>query len=373
MYTKDNIWFKYQFNFITKKYNFLVISFLCAFLLLSSKSLYAQGVIAGTNIINLATVSYSVNNVKQEPINSSPNGNTIAGNSNGTATQFVVDRKVDLVVTGNANANVNPGDAQAELTYTLQNEGNAIQEFSLATDSLISTDGFDPNSCAITVTGVTGTPVTGVILPTSGNIKLNADQQASISVKCDIPLDDSGSAILLGETGLVSLKATAVKNDDDSNTVESNASEAANTIETVFADGSGSDDNTRDASHSDRRAFIASTGTLPPTLKMEKSIVSVVDPNGGSSAISGSEVTYKIQINTAGIGTIENLVITDPTPIEMTYKNNSILLNNINQSDASDAADNTDFGINNSDTATINLGNFAAGSQYEIQLTYIIN
>ena len=349
------------------------MALLSAPLLIASNALFAEGVTAGTSITNIATVSYTVENVVQEPINSSPTGNSISGNANGAVTMFVVDRKIDLLVTGNTNANVNPGDAQAEVTFTLQNQGNAIQEFSLLTDNLLASDNFDPNSCTTEVTGVTGTPVTGVILPTSGNIKLNPDQQASISVKCDIPLDNNGTAILTGQTAFISLIASTEKNEDDSNTVESNASESANSIDTVFADGAGSDDSNRDAMHSDRRTFIASTGTLPPTLSMDKSIVSVVDPVGGNTAIAGSEVTYKIQVNTAGIGTIENLVITDPTPADMTYKLGSIILNNTNQSDANDATDNTDFGISNADTATINLGNFAAGSQYEIQLTYIIN
>lgn len=372
MFTQKTNRFYNQPHFCSKKITFLATTLLCATVFSLPVTTFAQGVAAGTSINNIATVTYTVDNIVQEPINSSPTGNSTSGNSNGTITQFVVDRKVDLLVTGNSNANVNPGDAQAEVTFTLQNQGNATQEFSLISDNLLPSDNFDPNSCNIEVTGVTGTPVTGVVLPTSGNIKLSADQQASISVKCDIPLDNNNAPILSGHTALVGLIATAEKNEDDSNTIESTTPESDSTIETVFADGAGSDDSNRDAMHSDRRTYVATTGTLPPTLNMDKSIVSVVDPNGGSTAISGSEVTYKIQINTAGVGTIENLIITDPTPVDMTYKLGSIILNNSNQSDANDA-DNTDFGISTADTATINLGNFAAGSQYEILLTYIIN
>ncbi len=42
------------------------------------------------------------------------------------------------------------------------------------------------------------------------------------------------------------------------------------------------------------------------------------------------------------------------------------------QSD-SDDSDKADFGLTTANTATINLGSIAAGSQHEIQLTYIIN
>ena len=86
---------------------------------------------------------------------------------------------------------MSPGDAQAEVTFTLQNEGNSTQEFNLIPDYTLTGDDFDSSNCIVEVTGVTGTPLSGVTLPTMGNIKLKADQQASISVKCDIPPDNA--------------------------------------------------------------------------------------------------------------------------------------------------------------------------------------
>ena len=181
-----------------------------------------------------------------------------------------------------------------------------------------------------------------------------------------------GSPISTGDTSLIGLIATTVKNEDGSTTIETPSTDTALGIETVFADNAGTDDSNRDAMHSARRTYTAESSTILPTLTMDKTIVSVVDSSGGNTAIAGSEVTYKIQINTSGLGTINNLVITDPTPAEMSYKPGSIKLNNANLSDGSDA-DNADFGITTANTATINLGNIAAGSQYDIQLTYIIN
>ena len=359
-------------NSIAAKARGVITGLVCFGLFLFSSATYALGVEAGTNITNIATVNYQINNIDQEPIESSPSGNSVSGAGNGIDTEFVVDRKVDLLVTGNTNSNVAPGDTQAIVTFTLQNQGNAIQEFNLAVDNLLTSDEFDSNNCNIEVTGVSGTPLAGVILPTSGAIKLSPDQQANIRVLCDIPFDNAGSPILTGETALVGLIAEVDKNEDGSNTVETNSSDTPNGIETVFADAAGIDDASRDGMHSARRTYIASSSTADPTLSMNKTIESVVDPDNGSTAVTGSEVTYKIQINTSGIGTIEDLVVTDPTPIDMTYKLGSIKLNNINQSDISDA-DNSDYGITTADTATINLGNFTAGSQYEILLTYIIN
>ncbi len=352
-----------------KEILFLISLSLCLFI---TQTAHAQGVLAGTNIDNIATVTYEIGGTTQSPIESSPSGNSIGGTGQGSATQFLVDRKVDLLVTGNSNANVNPGDTQVEVTFTLNNEGNAIQDFSLLPDYTLTGDQFDVSNCNVEVTGVTGTPLAGVTLPTSGNIKLSPDQQASISVKCDIPFDNLGAPISSGDSSNITLIATTEHNEDGSNTVETISNDSAMSIETVFADDAGIDDGNRDAMHSARRTYTATTGTAVPTLSIDKSIVSVIDSSGGNTAVSGSEVTYLIHIDTNGIGTINDLIITDPTPADMTYKSGSTLLNNVAMTDSNDT-DSTDFGFSNTDTVTINLGDISAGSQYEIQLTYIIN
>ncbi len=355
-----------------KKNSFLLVGMALLINLLSINPLFAQGVAAGTDISNTVVVNYKLAGIDQAPIESSPTGNKISGIGNGTATQFIVDRKIDLSLTGNVNANVNPGETQAEVTFTLLNESNDSQEFSLLPNSTLSTDDFDITSCTYQVLSVTGIPLTGVILPSSGNIKLKADQQANISVKCDIPAFVGGQPLVSGNSSLLSLIATAVKNNDGSSTSQSNGADSPNNIETVFADNAGTDDAIRDASHSARRRYFIANSTASPSISIDKSIVNISDSSGGSTAVTGSQVTYKILITTAGIGTIDNLIITDPTPTGMNYKTGSILLNNSNLSDSSDA-DSADFGFTNTNTATINLGNIAAGSQHEIQLSYIIN
>jgi len=352
---------------------FLLMSALCLLSMVLSNSTFAQGVAAGTDISNKVVVTYSIGNTVQEPIESSPTGNSAPGIGNGQGTVFKVDRKVDLLVTGSNNADVSPGDSQAEVTFTLLNEGNDTQVFNLTTNSALSSDDFDTSNCVSTVTSVSGTPLAGVIVPTTGTIKLKADQQAMIKVSCDIPLSAGGTAMQAGDNSLLSLVATAEKNSDGSNTSETRTSDVANTVDTLFVDSNGTDDGNRDAQHSARREYIVSTISTPPTLSIDKSIVSIIDPQGGSTSVTGAEVTYKIQITTAGTGTINNVVITDPTPANMHYKPSTITLDSSNQSDLNDTTDNSDFGNTTANTATINLGNIAAGSQHEIQLTYIIN
>ncbi len=344
---------------------------LFAFQALYSGNVYAQGVIAGTNIANIVIVNYQIAGQQQEPLESSPTGNSLSGIGKGQATVFKVDRKIDLLVTGNSNAHVIPGEKQAEVSYTLTNEGNDIQEFGFIIETALLTDDFDINNCSIAVHAITGTPLNGVIIPTSGNIKLKPDQQASISVKCDIPFDHSGTPVLTGDIALLSLYAIAEKNSDGSNVEESTTADTALDVDTVFTDNAGTDDGNRDGSHTARTTFtIANIDT--PALSIDKSIVRTVDPEGSNKAVSGAVVTYRIAITTTGTGNINDTIITDPTPTGMTYKTGSISLNNNQLTDISDT-DKADFGITTSNTATINLGNITADSLNEIRLSYTIN
>lgn len=357
-----------------KTRSILLMASLCLSSMFALDSANAQGVSAGTDVSNTVLVNYHIGGAAQQPIESSPTGNSTSGLGNGQSTVFKVDRKIDLIVTSNGDVTVALGSTQAELNFTLVNEGNDSQEFKLSPDSTLAADGFDTNNCTTTVTSVSpGSPLSGVTLPTTGNIKLKADQQASISVKCDIPLNNSGSPILSGQASLLSLLATTEKNIDGSSTNQTTTPDEILIVDTVFSDSSGTDDINRDASHSTRANYIASTSTNPPpTLAINKSIVEVKDTEGGSTAVTGSEVTYKIQVTTSGIGTVNDVLITDITPAEMSYKATTIKLDGVGLSDSNDL-DKADYGVTNADTATIDLGNINAGIQHEILLTYTIN
>ena len=253
------------------------------------------------------------------------------------------------------------------------NEGNDTQVFLLNVNNIQSTDVFDASNCSANVTSVSGTPLPGVLLPTVNDIKLKADQQANIIVKCDIPALNNGQAILEGHSSLISLSAITNKNSDGSNTVKTVANDTSSLVDTVFADSSGTDDSFNDGTHSSRSSYIALdvTTTIPPSLSINKTLVSVLDQQGGTTAVAGSEVTYKILITSNGSGIINNVLITDTTAPELDYKTESIRLDSNSLTDSSDF-DQADFGITTANTATVNLGNITAGDQHEIQLTYVI-
>ena len=112
-------------------------------MLLIVKPALAVGTDAGTQVLNRATVNYSVGAVPQTLIESSPTGNSTAGATNGTDTEFVVDRRIDftLVQVGTSHTTVTPGDTNAFVEFLLTNTSNSTLDFNLNAIQLGSGDG----------------------------------------------------------------------------------------------------------------------------------------------------------------------------------------------------------------------------------------
>ena len=103
-----------------------------------SQQALAGGTASNTTISNTATVNYQVGGVAQPFIQSSPTGNST---SSGTATTFLVDKKIDLTVqevSGNATANVAPGSLNQVTMFFVRNDGNDPQGMTLTSADLAS-------------------------------------------------------------------------------------------------------------------------------------------------------------------------------------------------------------------------------------------
>ncbi len=267
------------------------------------------GTPAGDVINNKASISYSVGGTTQTPIESSEGGNTTPGAGNGSNTSFVVDKKIDLLVTGNTTDKaVQPEQTAAAddttLTYTLTNEGNSTENFAISVSDLgtLGTVGDEFNSTNCTVNPTTASLASG-------------DTQA-ITVECDIPV--SGTNVANGKKSLVDVLAevTGVTADTDGDQV--------NAIDVVFADGKGTntDDAIRNAKHSATSNYIINAAGL--TVKKLQA-VSAMDASGTPITtgdlyhIPGATVVYTITVvNAIGAATATNVVLTDTVPNTMT-------------------------------------------------------
>lgn len=297
---------------------------------------HALGTAAGTAITNLATLNYSVGGAAQTAIGSSETGNTTGA---GTATSFVVDNKINLLVASTDTTFVsvvpgltgvgggNPNSALQVTTFTVTNTGNSVQDFSLLAANLGNgttlfggTDNFDGTSCVARVES--GTTAGYDATDTATFIdELPANGVKTVYVICAIPV-----ARVNNDVAVVSLTATALAGGaagvQGAALVETTGANTAG-VDIVFADGAGTDDLARNANYSARSAFRVVTATLTVT----KSVAAVCDPFNGSASpknIPGTFVRYTITIANTGAASATLSTVGDTLTSLVTFDANLI-------------------------------------------------
>lgn len=312
---------------------------------------YAEGVAAGTIIKNTAYASYYIGNHKDSII------------SLETSHSFTVSETINAVLTAlNTQAVVVPTPSDNRiLSWQLSNTGNGTEAYQLAIENHILEDDFDPTVQSIWAesNNIPGwqSNDTRLSIPTD-TITLAADQSQTIYIHSTIP-----DALNPNDTGKIKLIATAstanqekfpighyIPNVGDHNT------------DAVFLIPNGS--------VTSLSSYVISTVALD----INKTIFHVIDRYNSTQIMSGSLVTYRIEVDTTGLSnqSIENLIITDKTPTNMQYITNSIKLNGYPLSDKDDN-DQADYNITTIDTVTVSLGNILPPQKNEILITYKVN
>jgi len=316
----------------------------------TSASAAPIGTPAETAINNTASINYTVGTTPQTAIASSPDGNSTPGTS-GTPTTFVVDKKIDLLVTGGATKPVVTGQlgatgtgataADTELTFTVTNEGNSTENFSLspsdAVTPIASGDNFNTTNCT-------------VMVPASLPVSIPSGDTVNVTVECDIPPSSTVSptgVVTNGEESIVDLLAEVVTptttgtNTADCNT--NNGTTGANEtcdVDIVYADGTGTATDTggstgggpgdRNGKHSASGTYTINTADL--TVQKEEDLTAMnidlnndgdfLDPgetNATGYHIPGSTVEYTITVsNAAGAATATDINLTDTVPATLT-------------------------------------------------------
>ena len=315
-----------------------------ALVTIASNSVWAAGTDPDTSINNRAVISYNVGGAAQPTINSSPGGNadplacvdplTTDGTVPGTdecATTFVVDKKIDLTVTGtttpesvapNQAINTSGTGPTTAITYTVTNTGNSDEYFRL-TPSQVSGDAFDTSGCMVTVPTLTSqaTPV-----------QILEDATLAVTVQCNIPV--AGGAVVQGALSEVELLATAIDgtSDTDAAYADSGATETAAGVDIVLADGIGGTadegfDTTNDgsatagernASHSDISSYIISTAAIGVT-KIATVVWDPINEGTNPKRIPGSIIKYDITVTNTGAANATGIEINDALDSNVTY------------------------------------------------------
>ncbi|MGB3319575.1 DUF11 domain-containing protein [Sphingopyxis granuli] len=281
----------------------------------------AAGTTAGTPITNIASVQYQVGGVDQ--------GTTTASD------EFVVDRKINLLVeeAGNATTEVAPGTTSAVTTFQLTNSSNEVLDFGLTVTQPAGgsaphggTDSFNATNVRIYRDSAGGT--VGAFDPSDTLVtyidELATDTPITLFVVADIP-----AGLATGAKAVVQLQATAFEgNTPGTQGGAISQTTGANTAakDTVFADTSGVIDGSRDGSHSAADDYTVKTATLTVT----KSSRVISDPyNHGTNPklIPGATVEYCIAVaNAPGGAEATSVAITDPVPTQLTFVADSIRL-----------------------------------------------
>lgn len=290
-----------------------ILGFIAASLMLGFSSISAWaapvGTPVGTSISNSATLNYSVGGVPQTPVGSSATGNTSGA---GTATTFLVDAKINPLVTGPGTfTSVVPGQAAAASTFTVTNNGNSPIDLNLTTANIASgatlfggTDNFDATACSTFLdTNNNGVYNPGTDLPATFVDELASGGTQTVFVVCNIPATQVNN-----DNAIVNLIATAQGTFNATGYVATTGTlgptltnSGANTagVDVVFADAAGTDDVALDAKSSARSVYRVITATLVVT----KTATPICDPANGNANpknIPGEAVQYAITIANTG-------------------------------------------------------------------------
>lgn len=290
----------------------------------------AAGTRAGSLINNTATATFD-------------NGGQTATVTSNTVT-LTVDEVIDVGVASRdaGDATVAAGSTGNVRSFSVTNAGNGPEAFTLTALGHVDGNQFDPT-------------VTALVLDTNGNGQYDpgADQVVADGFTTS-PLDPDASL-----TVFVVSTAPAGAADAQTGRLRLRAAAATGTgpAGTVFAgQGVGGGDALAGAS----TAAQAATGGFTvqrASVRFEKS-ATVLDPFGGSRALPGSVITYRLAATVDGGGSLPNLRVHDAIPTGTTYVPDSLVQDGRALTDAADG----DAGTGSSVGVDVALGTVPAGA-----------
>lgn len=298
------------------------------------KTSWAQGTLAGTNILNNATVTYTVDTT-DFTISSLPVTVTVSELIN-----------LNLVWQDSGPVRVTSGASGQALTFLLTNTGNGSEIYDLSANSAMGTADFNPT-------------LDGVYFDSNGNGTYDAgiDIQHILGTNDPTLLPDAALTLFL-VNDIPPALADGNLGDSDLSVTSQTGSGAPGTIIVNGGDGGLIDAivGTSGGTATTRGSYVVSTLDVV----INKSAV-VTDLSGGSNPMTGSTISYTLAVSVVGTGTVTGLIITDVIPANTTYTAGTLRLNGSLLSDVADG-DVGDVGISAVNTVTVTLGNVTGGS-----------
>jgi uncharacterized repeat protein (TIGR01451 family) len=256
----------------------------------------ATGTPVGTEISNVASVSYVLNGRQ--------------GEKDSNPVTIIVDEKLDLALTWEDAAclTVAPGEQQAMLTYRLTNTGNAGEAFTLAVNNTLPGDQFDPLGARI-------------VLDSNGNGGFNAGDR--VFDPANPPLLAADAALLIFVFN--DIPAPLGNSDQGTSRLIATAVTGSGTPGTAFPPQT---EGTRGAVVGPSGAQASADGCSrveSDEVTLRKS-AEVRDQAGGTEPRPGAVITYRIDVEVGGTNATTGLVVSDAVPAHTAYLPGSLRL-----------------------------------------------
>ena len=291
----------------------------------------AAGTPAGTRIESTATVEFELG------------GSPTIVVSNTAVT--VVDERIDVVATlQTPPVLVTPGATGQALLFTLTNTGNGTETFSLAVDNALGGDDFDPQPASPAIyfdTDASGDLTTGdqPYAAGSNDPVLAADASIDVLLVNDIP-----STVANGDIAYSRLTATSATGTGAPGTVFPGAGDAG--VDAVVGTTGGAAGEDGEYIVSDVQVSVVKTQAVSDTF-------------GGTEPLPGATITYSMDVDVVGSGTVTASVLRDAIPDFTSFVPNSIALNGAPLTDAADA-DAGELDTVGTPTVVVRLGDLTA-------------
>jgi len=292
----------------------------------------AADVAAGTIITNTASAQYTLGATTEIQ----------------TATAaFTVDQLVNVTVTwqNSTDVSVLAGSVQQTLLFQLTNTGNGPDSYTLsASVQPPGGSAFSPAACQIYYdTAGTGVFASGDQLYTPGSNDPALAQNASkaMLIVCNVP--STAVDLSLGEMQLLATSKTV-----------------SGTPGTVSA-GGGTGGVNAIAGLTGGKSDADGLYQVHLVNFAYSKHASVTDPSGGSSAMSGSVITYTLTVTPSGSGTGNAVTVTDPVPAHTSFVAGSLLLNG-----AAVTPTVGDYNLTTPGAVTVKLGNLAGSAAAQV-------
>ena len=288
-------------------------------MLLGVVGLNAAGTSAGTVVENTVTLNYSVGTVPQSAVTADDT--------------FIVDRIIDVVIAvNNSGVETQPGSTQVKLGFTVGNEGNDAETWTLSLAENGSDD-FDVDGLANCHLFDSSGADLGVL---SQDIAFGVDDNKTFEVACDMPTDAKD-----GESAEVFLVATIKDRSNDTGTADTQGTVLAD-AQNVYAEGAS--DNS-DAKHDGHFTKGGTYTILSAEVGFTKSSIVISDESGTAEAhrIPGAVVRYCFDITNSGSAIAENVRLTEDLTLtnkdKLDYVKSGIVIQDIGTCDCAAVTD----------------------------------